>query len=162
MSSICPDKIFNRAVSRSNHSARSTSGKARRLPLLGGHSISKVLLDSDALSKSACPQNAITRFPPRWRISPSACREPIEAAGPSSSANSRRAVSSGSSTYRSRLSESTRRRRPCCANRVRRDGRAALRGCGLLGDRPVCRRSSSLLRNFAWGTHTCPFVWLRS
>jgi hypothetical protein len=54
-------------------------------------------------------------------------------------------------TYGSRLSESTRRRRPCYANRVRRDGRAALRGRGLLGDRPGCRRLSSLLGKFAWG-----------
>ena len=58
MRSICPDKIFNRATSRSNHSARSTSGKARSLSLLGGHSISKVLLNSNAASKSASPQKA--------------------------------------------------------------------------------------------------------
>jgi hypothetical protein len=51
---------------------------------------------------------------------------------------------------RSRLSESTRRRRPCCANRDRRNGRATLRGLVLLDDRPVCRRST-LLRRFAWG-----------
>jgi hypothetical protein len=33
------------AASKSNHSARSTSGKAWRLPLRGGHSMSKVLLE---------------------------------------------------------------------------------------------------------------------
>lgn len=87
ISSICPDRTFDRAASKSNHSARSTSGKAWRLPLPGGHSISKVLLDSDVVSKSASPQKTMTRFPPRWRISPKACTEPIEAAGPSSSAN---------------------------------------------------------------------------
>jgi hypothetical protein len=65
MSSICPDRIFDRALSKSNHSVRSTSGKDWRRPLLGGHSISKVLLDSDAVSKSASPQKATTRLPPR-------------------------------------------------------------------------------------------------
>ena len=58
MSSICPDRIFDRALSKSNHSARSSSGEDWRRPLLGGHSILKVLLDSDAVSKSASPQKA--------------------------------------------------------------------------------------------------------
>jgi hypothetical protein len=65
MSSICPDRILDLAASKSNHSAQSTSAKAWRRPLLGGHPISKVLLNSDAVSKSASPQNAITRLPPR-------------------------------------------------------------------------------------------------
>ena len=43
-----------------NHAARSTSGKAAIRPLSGGHSISKELLISDAVSKSASPQKAIT------------------------------------------------------------------------------------------------------
>ena len=55
MRSICPDRIFDRAASRSNHSARSISGKAWRRPLLGGHSISKVLLDNDDVSKLVSP-----------------------------------------------------------------------------------------------------------
>jgi hypothetical protein len=65
MSWICPDRIFDRAVSKSNHSARSTSGNDWRRPLLGGHSISKLLLDSEGVAKSASPQKAMTRFPPR-------------------------------------------------------------------------------------------------
>jgi hypothetical protein len=96
-SSLCPDRIFDRAAFRSNQAARSTSGKAALRPLDGGHSISKELLTSDIVSKSASPQKAITRLPPRWRISPKARNGPIEAAGPSSSANSRRAACSGSS-----------------------------------------------------------------
>jgi hypothetical protein len=56
---------------------------------------------------------------------------------------------------RSRLSESTRRRRPRCANRVRRNGRAAHRRRVFLGDRPICRHSSSTLGKFAWA-HTFP------
>ena len=31
-------------------------------------------MDSDDVSKSVSPQKAITRFPPRWRISPRACK----------------------------------------------------------------------------------------
>jgi hypothetical protein len=82
-SSACPDKIFVLAVSRSNHSARSTSGKDRRRPLLGGHSISNELLESDSGSKSISPANAITRFRPRCRTSPSFSSFPIDADGPS-------------------------------------------------------------------------------
>jgi hypothetical protein len=49
MSSICPDRIFDRALSKSNHSARSTSGKDWRRPLLGGHleRLSIALLQSE-------------------------------------------------------------------------------------------------------------------
>ena len=96
-SSTCPDSIFVRANSISNHSARSTSGKLCLRPLRGGHSISKVLLVSAAGSKWPSPANAMTRFPPRCRTSPKACSRPIEALVPSSSANSRRATCSGSS-----------------------------------------------------------------
>src|SRR5215218_1567083 len=96
-SSTCPDSNFVRANSTSNHSARSTSGKYCRRPLRGGHSISKVLLASAVGSKRPSPANVMTRFPPRCRTSPSSCSRPIEALGPSSSANSRRAPCSGSS-----------------------------------------------------------------
>jgi hypothetical protein len=63
-------------------------------PLAGGQSISKELLTSAVVSKSASPQKAITRFPPR---SPKPRNGPIKAAGPNSSANLRRAACSGSS-----------------------------------------------------------------
>jgi hypothetical protein len=59
--SVWPDRSLHRAVSRSNHAAQSTSGKTAIRPLVGGHSISKELLISDAVSKSASPQKAITR-----------------------------------------------------------------------------------------------------
>jgi hypothetical protein len=40
MNSRWPERIFARAISSENHSARSTSGKVALRPLFGGHSSS--------------------------------------------------------------------------------------------------------------------------
>src|ERR1700676_5554264 len=76
---------------QSNHSARSISGKACIFPLLGGHSISKLLLMMVAASRSPSTANATTRLPPRWRISPSGSSGPARRT-PVSSVNSRLAA----------------------------------------------------------------------
>jgi hypothetical protein len=147
-SSLCPDRIFDRAPFRSNQAARSTSGKAAIRPLEGGHSISKELLTSDVVSKSASPQKAITRLPPRWRISPKARNGPIEAAGPSSSANSRRAACSGSSDVS--ISPFGIDQSSFLRHTGRRGGPTGLRGRAFLGDTPKLRRSTSTVGKFAW------------
>jgi len=48
---ICPFRIFRRASATPNQAARSISGKVRRRPERGGHSISKVLLRMSAGSQ---------------------------------------------------------------------------------------------------------------
>jgi hypothetical protein len=71
IASICHDKIFDRAASRSNQSARSTSRNACSLPPLGGHSMSKVLLDSSWIEISLSTEGdypfptALTNFSQR-------------------------------------------------------------------------------------------------
>jgi hypothetical protein len=65
--------ISSNGRSRSNHAMRSSSGKVCIRPDRGGHSISKVLLDGVAGSRSALDQRgaqARTILPPDWRISP--------------------------------------------------------------------------------------------
>ncbi len=62
------------AADRSNHAARSISGKDRVLPLFGGHSISNLLLLMASTSRSPSTANAVTRLPPRCRMSPSGSR----------------------------------------------------------------------------------------
>jgi hypothetical protein len=149
--SVWPDRSLHRAVSRSNHAAQSTSGKTAIRPLVGGHSISKELLISDAVSKSASPQKAITR----------ACRRADESLPRPATDRSRppdpvlRRTRGGRlardpPTCRSRLSGSTRRRRPSCASTGRRGGPAGLRGRAFLGDTPIRRRSTSVVGKFAW------------
>ena len=113
-----PARIFSRAASRSNHSARSTSGNSCCLPLRGGHSMLKVLLSRVAGSKSASAAQASTTFPARWRIEPSSisCSGSSSGAAPSSSSSSRIAQARGSSSRpRSAPSGSTRRPRLSCA-----------------------------------------------
>jgi hypothetical protein len=44
--------------------------KGLETALLGGYSISKILLDSDHVSKSVSPRKAITRFPPTTALRP--------------------------------------------------------------------------------------------
>jgi hypothetical protein len=56
--------IFRSAVGPSNHAARSTSGKACRLPERGGHSISKVLLVIADASRSCSIAQASITLPP--------------------------------------------------------------------------------------------------
>ena len=149
-SSLCPDRIFDRTVFRSNQAARSTSGKAAIRPFEGGHSISKELLTSDVVSKSASPQKAITRLPPRWRTSPKACngrsRPPDRVLR--RTRGGRPALDLP--TCRSRLSGSTRHRRPSCASTGRRGGPTGLRGHAFVGDTPKRRRSTSIVGKFAW------------
>jgi hypothetical protein len=141
-SSTCPDKIFDRAASILNHSARSTSGKASNRPLLGGHSISNELLTSFAGSKSPAPAKATTRFPPRCQISPNGCSRPIEADGPSSSANSRQAACSGSSAASISPFGIDHAPASFLRQKARPDGRAAPGSPSLAGDRPGCQRST--------------------
>jgi hypothetical protein len=62
-------RIFTCAAGRSNQAARSISGKACVFPLFGGHSISNVLLVIASASSSPSTANAVTRLPPRCRMS---------------------------------------------------------------------------------------------
>ncbi len=93
----CPALIFSRASSSVNHSARSTSGKTCRLPLRGGHSISKLLLRMLCVSISSSAANAVTNLPPRCLISTKRGQRHGQLQ-PSSSENSRRAAVSASSS----------------------------------------------------------------
>jgi hypothetical protein len=136
----CAGRIFVFAASRGNQSARSTSGSGWRRPLLGGHSISNELLTRFAGSKSLFPENAITGFPPRWRISPSGRNAPIEASGPSSSANSRRAARSGSPSTSISPFGIDQALRPCSARTALRDAQGALQAPPHVRDRPGCQR----------------------
>src|SRR5262249_9014141 len=92
-----PALIFRRASTSENHSARSTSGNDRRRPLRGGHSVSNAFETSVAGSKSPATAQAVTRLPPACAISPSGRNFPRGCA-PVSSANSRCATASGSSS----------------------------------------------------------------
>ena len=129
-SSACAGRIFSRAVSMPNHSARSTSGNSCWLPLRGGHSIAKVLLARVAGSKSASAAQASTTLPARWLDRAEldqllgvelGClsRAPLRARG-----SRRRAAPP---RPRSAPSGSTRRRRLSSPRRARPGGRAGTR-----------------------------------
>ena len=75
-----PFKIFGRASARSNHSARSSSGNHCRRPDRGGHSISNVLLLSEAASQLPSTAHTCTSFPPGCLASPSGRNLPCGAA----------------------------------------------------------------------------------
>src|SRR5579864_5251020 len=93
----CDALILRRAVCWSNQPARSTSGNVCISPDRGGHSSSNVLLLMFFTSRSPSTAHASTIFPPACRIDPIERTGPIGAGTPSSSWNSRRAATSGSS-----------------------------------------------------------------
>ena len=84
----CPFRIFSFATSIVNHSARSTSGKSRRLPERGGHSIEKVLLTILVASQSPLTAQPYTSFPAVCLIGARARKFP-SGRNPVSSRNSR-------------------------------------------------------------------------
>jgi len=86
-------------------------------------SISKELLTSDAVSKSASPQEAITRLP---RAGGSLPRLATADAGRRTQRTRGGRPAPNPPTHRSRLSELTRHHRPSCASMAQRDERAAL------------------------------------
>ena len=83
--------IFSFAVTRSNHSALSISGKSWKCPDLGGYSIRKLLLTKKPVSKRAL-----------CLIGESEMKPPVRFIAVSSP-NSRRAATSGSSSVNSPL-----------------------------------------------------------
>jgi hypothetical protein len=124
--SVWPDRVLHRAVSRSNHAARSTSGKAAIRPLAGGHSISKELLTSDAVSKPASPRKAITRLPRAGGSLPRLATGRWRPPDPVLRRTRGGRPAPDPLTHRSRLSELTRHHRPSCVSMAQRDERAAL------------------------------------
>ena len=129
--------------SRSNHSARSTSGNSCSLPLRGGHSISKVLLASAAGSNSASAAQASTTLP-----GPLADRAQLDQL--LGVERRRRAQllfqladrAGARLLFRPRSGPwgSSRRRRLCGARTARRGGRAGTRPRRRRGGRAGCRR----------------------
>ena len=114
MSLICPDRLFDLEVSKSNHSVRSTSG-------MPGDGRFWAATRSQRIAKQRRrveppPQKAMTRSPRRAGTFPRRMG-PMDAAGPISSTNSRRALRPVSRHADFCLSVSNKRRRPCYASR---------------------------------------------
>jgi len=96
MIGFCPLFIFMSASSIEYHAARSTSGNSAVRPERGGHSSEKVLLLSDAGSRSPSHAQATTVLPPGCLCAPRSRNSPSTTV-PVSSRNSRLAAARRSS-----------------------------------------------------------------
>ncbi len=93
----CPGTSLRRALWRSNHSPRSTSGNSCCLPDFGGHSIQNMLLRNLPASTSPATAQADMTFPLGWLSGVNGTKAPA-ALNDVSSVNSRFAASSASAS----------------------------------------------------------------
>jgi hypothetical protein len=100
--------------------------RLRFRPLAGGHSVSKELLTSDAVSKPASPQKAITRLPRAGGSLPRLATGRWRPPDPVLRRTRGGRPAPDPLTHRSRLSELTMHHRPSCVVMAQRDERAAL------------------------------------